>query len=122
VLSELGRNQAPAGAKPLGSAIVGNFQQGQSLESQIQLQPNKCYTIVAAGLPTVTEVNVQLVAVTPVPGMSTVLAADSDSGSQAVLGKKPDCYKWAVPFAAPANVVITAVTGQGLVAAQVYEK
>ena len=41
---------AVAGSKPVGSALAGNFQQGQFLESQIQLQPGKCYTVVASGL------------------------------------------------------------------------
>ncbi|HEV8613729.1 MAG TPA: hypothetical protein VGQ73_09460, partial [Gemmatimonadales bacterium] len=122
ILNELAKTQAPAGAKPLGSALVGNFQQGQMLEVQVQMQPSKCYTVVAAGLPPVTELTVQLVTVTVLPGLSPVLAQDQDSGPTAVLGKKPNCFKWPALFAAPVKVVLQVVSGQGLAAAQVFEK
>ena len=108
-----------AGAKPLGSAIVGNFQAGQTLEGQLQLSPGKCYTVVAAGVPPVTEVNLQMVSVMP-PGM--ILAQDGDQGPQAVVGKKPNCYKWPMPVAAPVKVILTVAGGSGIAAAQVYEK
>ena len=111
-----------AGAKPVGSAIVGNFQTGQTLEGQLQLQPGKCYTVVAAGVPPVTEVNLQLVAVMPIPGMVPILAQDSDQGPQAVVGKKPNCYKWPMPVGAPVKVILTVAGGSGIAAAQVYEK
>jgi hypothetical protein len=122
VLTQLASGSIVAGSKPLGSPMVGNFQQGQTLESNVQLSPGKCYTVVAAGLPTVTEVNVQIVAATPIPGMTPVLAADQDQGSQAVLGRKPNCYKNPFPMALPVKVVVTAAAGSGMVAAQVYEK
>ena len=122
ILDQLAQTAAPPGAKPVGSTIVGNFQQGQKIEKQVQLQPGKCYTVVAAGVPPVTEVNVQFLAVTPVPGMAPVLAQDQDTGSQAVLGKQPNCYKWAAPFSAPVNLALIVPAGSGLAAAQVYEK
>ncbi len=122
ILMQLASGSIVAGSKPLGSAMVGNFQQGQTLESQIQLSPGKCYTVVAAGLPPVSEINVQFIALTPIPGMTPVLAADQDQGSQAVLGKKPNCYKNPFPMALPVKVVVTVAGGSGLAAAQVYEK
>jgi hypothetical protein len=122
ILGQLSAGAIVAGSKPLGAAIVGNFQQGQTLESQLQLSPGKCYTIVAAGVPPVSEVNVQIVAVTPIPGMVPVMAQDSDQGPQAVLGRKPNCYKWPLPMGAPVKVVMTVAGGSGLAAAQVYEK
>jgi hypothetical protein len=122
ILTELAKLQAPAGAKPLGGPLVGNFQQGQILERQVQMQPGKCYTVVGAGMPPVGELNIQLLAVTLVPGLAPLLGQDQDTGPQAVLGKKPNCYKWAAPFSAPAKVVLQVASGQGLAAAQVYEK
>lgn len=122
ILNQLAAAEAPAGAKPMGGSIVGNFQQGQTLESQIQLQPGKCYTVVAAGLPPVSEVNVRFTAVTPIPGSAMVLAQDQGTGPQAVLGKKPNCYKNPAPFALPVNLIIEAAGGSGIVATQVYEK
>jgi hypothetical protein len=121
VLDGLATAEAP-GAKAIGSPLVGNFQAGQTLESQVQLQPGKCYTVVAAGMPPVGEVNVQFVAATMIPGMAPVLAQDQDSGAQAVLGRKPNCYKWAAPFSAPVKLVLQVAAGSGIAAAQVYEK
>jgi hypothetical protein len=122
-LIELGKKEVQPGAKPVGEALVGNFGQGQSLEIPIQLQPNKCYSVVAMGLPPVTEVAVELQLTTIIPGMAPVLAVDQDTGATAVLGRKTTCYKWmfgVIP--APAKVVVRVTGGSGLVAAQAYEK
>ncbi|HEY2407791.1 MAG TPA: hypothetical protein VGI10_17405 [Polyangiaceae bacterium] len=122
VLTQLGASQVVAGSKPLGTAVVGNVGPGQTLESQLMLQPNKCYSVVAAGAPTITELSVQLVAVTILPGLAPVLATDQDTGPTAVLGKKPNCYKWALPVPVAAKIVVQASGGQGPAAAQAYEK
>src|SRR5438105_2677723 len=55
VLTQLGASQIVAGSKPLGTTAVGNVGPGQTLETQLMLQPNKCYSVVAAGAPTITE-------------------------------------------------------------------
>jgi len=123
LLDQAAKEQTQPGAKAVGETLVGNFGTGQTLDTQIMLQPNKCYTVVATGLPPVTEVNVQLVLVTPLPGMTPILAVDQDSGATAVLGKKATCYKWmfgVIP--ASAKVVVQVTGGSGLVAAQAYEK
>ena len=122
ILNELARKETVAGAKAVGTAIVGNFPTNGVLETQVQLQPNKCYTVVATSLPPVAEVNVQIVAVAPLPGLAPVLATDMDTGPNAVLGRKPNCYKWALPLPAPVKVVLQVPAGSGLVAAQLYEK
>jgi len=123
ILAGLVKDNVQAGAKPVGEALVGNFQTGQTLDVPIQLQPNKCYTVIATGLPPVTEVNVQLQLTTVIPGMAPVLAVDQDQGATAVLGKKTACYKWmfgVIP--APGKVIVQVAGGSGLVAAQAYEK
>ncbi|MEB2310305.1 MAG: hypothetical protein OZ921_07365 [Sorangiineae bacterium] len=122
ILTQVASGAIVAGSKPLGSALVGNFQQGQKLQSDLSLSPGKCYTVVAVGVPTVTEVNVQFIATTPIPGMTPSLAADQDQGSQAVLGRAPNCYKNPFPMALPVKVEITAAAGSGIIGAQVYEK
>ena len=123
ILNELAKKETVAGAKAVGTAMVGQFQTNTLLENQVQLQPNKCYTVVATALPPVTEVNVQLVLLTPLPGMTPVLAVDQDSGPTAVLGKKATCYKWMFgTIPASAKVVVQVTGGSGLVAAQTYEK
>jgi hypothetical protein len=123
ILAGMVKDNVQAGAKPVGDILVGNFTQGQTLDMPIQLQPNKCYTVVATGLPPVSEVNVQLTLTTVIPGMAPVLAVDQDSGPVAVVGKKTACYKWmfgVIP--APGKVIVHVTGGNGLVAAQAYEK
>jgi hypothetical protein len=123
MIEALVKDNVQAGAKPVGDVLVGNFTQGQTLDMPIQLQPNKCYTVVATGLPPVTEVNVQLQLTTVIPGMAPVLAVDQDNGATAVLGKKTACYRWmfgVIP--APGKVVVQVMGGSGVVAARAYEK
>lgn len=122
VLTQLASTKAPAGAKPIGSMMAGNFQQGQQLEAQVQMEPGKCYTVVGAALPTVTELDLKLIAVTPLAGMAPVLAVDNTTGGQAVLGEKPNCFKWAWPIPAPVKVVVAVTGGSGLAAAQLFGK
>jgi hypothetical protein len=121
MINQLAATQAP-GAKPLGAAMVGMFQPGQQLEAPVQLQANKCYTVIAVGLPPVSEVNIQLVLTVPVPGMSPVLSQDQTTGAQATLAPAPNCFKWISPFPGSAKVITSVAAGQGLAAVQVYEK
>jgi len=119
-MDQLAATDAP-GAKPIGSPVVGMFQPGQQLESTITMQPGKCYTVIAVGTG-MSDLKVQLTAATPVPGMNPVLAQDQTTGPQAVVGKAPNCYAWALPLPGSAKVITTAVDGQGIAAVQVYEK
>ena len=64
----------------------------------------------------------KFVAVTPIPGSAMILANDQDTGAQAVLGKKPNCYKNAFPMAVPVKLVLEVAGGSGIAAAQLYEK
>lgn len=123
ILAGLVKDNVQSGAKPVGDAVVGNFGANQTLEFPVQLQPNKCYTVIAAGLPPVSEVALQLQLTTALPGMAPVLAVDSDRGPTAVIGKKSQCYKWTLGvIPAPGKVVVQVPGSTGLVAAQVYEK
>lgn len=112
--------EAPGMAKD-GPLVAGNFQQGQVLETPVNLQPNKCYTVLAVGVG-IQEVDITLVLTTPIPNMNPVLARDSGGGSQASLGGKGKCYVWQVPVAAQAKYVITATKGAGVAAGQMYSK
>ncbi len=122
LLTQLATTQTVAGSKPVGTALVGNVAPGTPLETSIMLQPNKCYSVVAVGMPPIAELNVQLLLVTVLPGMAPVLAIDQDAGASAVLGKKPNCYKWAVGLPASAKVSVQSAAGAGVAAAQIYEK
>jgi hypothetical protein len=122
MLTKLGSTETVAGSKALGAAMVGNVAPGAPLESQIMLQPNKCYSVVAVGMPPIAELNVQFLAVTIIPGMAPILATDQDTGATAVLGKKPTCYKWALPLPVAVKVSVQSAGGAGVAAAQVFEK
>lgn len=119
LLQQLAKTQAPPGAKAMGSIIVANFSApGQSLQKQIQLTANKCYTVVAAGAPGVTEVNLKFVPLIP---LLPPVAVDNTTGAQATLGANPNCWKQ-IMVSGPMNLVIEVPQGQGLVGAQIYEK
>jgi hypothetical protein len=123
LLDPLAKQHAPAGATATGGgSLAGNFNQGQSLETTIQMQPGVCYTVVGAAVPTVQNLDIQIAPVTPLPGMAAVLAQDQTTGPTAVTGGKPNCFKWAAPMAAPMRVILTVSAGQGMAAAQVYQK
>ncbi len=123
LIAPLGAQHAPAGAKPVGSAIAGNFQQGQSLEAQVQMNPGKCYTIVGVGLPPVTNLDIALVPAVAIPGLpAATMAADNTVGANAIVGDKPNCFKWAFPMSGMMKVVMTVSQGSGVAAAQVFEK
>ena len=113
-------NEAP-GMKAEGGPFAGQFQAGQILEQQFQILPGKCYTVLAVGAG-VSEVDLQLVALTPVPGMSPVLAQDSGTGTKASLGGRGNCYRWTLPVGINAKVVVKATAGSGIIASQLYSK
>ena len=123
LIAPLAATAAAPGSKPVGSAIAGNFAQGQSLESIVQMNPGKCYTIVGAGAPTIQNLDIQLVPSISVPGLpAAVVAADSTQGATAIVGQQPNCYKWALPMGGTMKVVLSVSAGQGMAAAQVFEK
>jgi hypothetical protein len=124
-LATMGATEAPGAAKE-GGMIAGNFQQGQTMEQAFTLQPGKCYTVVAASAG-IQQVDVELLAVTPVPGMNPSMGKATGTagmaGSQAVLGSKANCIKLALsPFPVQAKFVVTATRGAGMAAAQLYVK
>ncbi len=120
IITAMSQGSVPAGAKPLGAVIAANCQAGGRISKPIQMQPGKCYTVVGAGVG-VTELNMELKTVA-VGGMAPVVSQDQETGSQAVIGKQPNCYKWAWPMGGTMTVDIIAAAGSGMVGAQVYEK
>ena len=74
-------------------------------------------------MPTITNLDIQLVPTIAIPGMpAAVVAADSSQGSTAIVGQQPNCYKWAFPMGGTMKVVVSVSGGQGMAAAQVFEK
>jgi hypothetical protein len=120
LMGPLAQASAP-GAKPVGSAIAGQFQQGQSLEGQVQMQANKCYTVIGVGLPPIANLDIQLAPFVAMPGLpAAILAQDQTVGPQAIIGEKAACYKSLFPM--PMKVIVTVSQGSGVAAVQVYEK
>jgi hypothetical protein len=104
-----------------GPPIAGQFKDGQILEQAIQLLPGKCYTVLAVGAG-ITEMDISLIALTPIPMGSPVLAQDSSSGASASLGGRGNCYRWSLPVGINAKYVVKATAGSGIAAAQLYVK
>jgi hypothetical protein len=111
----------PAGAQPVGPAIVGNFQAGQCLEQPLQVEQGKCYTIVGAGTGLITDLDLELVPNLPIPGLPPqVMAQDQDDAPIAVIGAKPNCWTAMIP--APMKLIVRAGAGQGPAGVQIYAK
>lgn len=119
-----------AGMQAEGGTVCGTVPEGGTVQgASFFLEQTKCYTVLANGLPNVSEVDVSLVidatAVGMIPALAamaaTPLAVDSTTGAMAVIGGKP-CYKWALPIPAPVKVVVKARQGAGAIGAQVYSK
>ena len=112
-----------ANVRRVGPVLAGNFTTGQGLKRDVEAAAGKCYSIVAAGLPPVAEVELKLVLVPALPGSPmVVLAEDKTAGPEAVLGAPPRCFKWAAPLAATLRLVLKVSQGQGVAGAHIYEE
>ena len=115
--------QHAAGMRPVGNAFGAQVQQGGCVQMAHTLQPNRCYTVIAAGGPGVTNTDVKFVPISPLAGVPVPpIAQDQTQEPIGVLGKSPDCFKWVAPIPGQVNVVVSAAAGQGMVGAQIYEK
>lgn len=122
-LLPLATQKGMAGSKPVGSPVAAQFQPGQCLETTITMSPGKCYSVVASALPTVQNLDLALVPSVSLPGLPQVVAASDNSvGPNAVIGEAPNCFKWALPAAGTMKLIVSVPAGQGLAAAQVFEK
>ena len=120
ILAGLASTDAP-GMKADGSPFAGQFKEGDTLEQAINIQAGKCYTVVAASVAGIVELDIQLVAQTaPLPPV--VLAQDSTTGPTATLGAKGQCFRNPLPIGGPGKVILKATKGAGLAGAQVYIK
>lgn len=116
VMHYLASSHLPSGARPLGAPFAGQFAAGQILEQKVQLTAGKCYTVVAMGLPPITEVNLEL----REKGQEEPLAEDDGQGPQAVLGSRSSCFK--PEKSGPVTLRLHVTGGQGVAAAQVFQK
>lgn len=120
-LMPLAASSAPGMAKE-GAPIAGNFQQGQSLSAPITIQPGKCYTFIAAGIGP-QELEIQLLAATPIPGLAPMMGDQKGTAGHVVLGSGSSCVKLAlIPVPVQATWAVKALQGGGIVAGQAYSK
>ena len=115
LITYLAGSHLPAGAKPLGAPFAAQFAEGQIFEQKVQLTVGKCYTVVAAGIHPVRNVDIAFFA----DGVDEPLVEDDAVGPQAVLGSRSRCF---VPQRGDLRLVVTVEKGQGVVAGQVFEK
>lgn len=107
--------------QPLTPVIAGQFKAGQTLEQSFQILPNKCYQVLAVGVG-ISDMNVQIVALQPIPGVQNPVLAEDRSASQNASFGRGNCYKWPWPFGINAKAVYTAKAGDGMAAGRVYVK
>ena len=119
-LMGLSQQEAP-GMTREGNLVAGNFKEGQTLEQMFQMLPGKCYTVLAVGAG-IQQLDLAIVAVTPIPQASGVLAQAQGNGPNAVLGGRGNCFRWDLPVGINAKYVIRATRGQGVAAGQLYAK
>ncbi|HEY3820933.1 MAG TPA: hypothetical protein VGL81_27405 [Polyangiaceae bacterium] len=108
-----------------GAPLAGSFQEGQVLEQPIMIMPGKCYTFIAAstGGPGPTELEIQLVAQSIIPGLVPMMGEQKGAAGKVVLGKGTGCIKLAlIPIAVPSKWVIKALKGSGTVVGQAFSK
>ncbi|HVH46873.1 MAG TPA: hypothetical protein VM925_31235, partial [Labilithrix sp.] len=108
--------QHAPGMSPEGPVARGNLADGGHVDFVVQLEPSKCYAVVAYGAG-VMDLDVNLLA----PPLYNFLAAqDGMAGPAAVLGAAPKPMCPVVPVAVPYKVDLHAKKGGGQVAAQLY--
>jgi hypothetical protein len=104
-----------------GNVAAAQFQAGQILEVPFQMLPGKCYAVVAVGAG-VQQIELSIALVTPVPNVNPTLAQSNAAGSTASVGGRGNCYKWTAMFGVNAKYVVRAMSGSGIIAAQLYSK
>ena len=117
-LAALAISQLPPGMQPEGAAFAGQFTQGQTLEQPLSLMPGKCYSIAAAGVG-ITAIHIDLLGVP----IAVPLVSSQKDGVVSLIGSGTSgCWKYPFPIPGTARIVVKAVQGAGIAAAQVYVK
>ena len=120
--AEMGLRAAAArhapGMTAEGQVARGNLIEGGHIGFVTNMEPSKCYTIVAFGAG-VSDLDINLLAP---PFYNFLTGQDAMSGDTAVIGASPRPICPVVPIAVPYKVDLYARRGGGAVAAQVYSK
>lgn len=113
--------QEVQGMQPEGGAFAAQFQTGQTFEQAFNMQGGKCYSVIAVGVPPVSQVDLQIVVQQP-PFPAVVLAQSNTAGANATLGGKGQCFRNSLPLGGPAKVIMKVSGGQGIAVGQIYVK
>lgn len=110
--------QYAPGMSPEGQVAKANMTEGQHVGFVTNMDPSRCYTIIAYGAG-VQDMDVNLLA----PPLYNFLAAqDGMAGPTAVIGASPKPMCPMIPMSVPWKIDLFAKRGGGSVAAQVYSK
>lgn len=110
-----------AGMQPIDAPKGYTLPEGGTADQQISFEPNKCYTAIAWSRK-ITELDLSFVMMAPPMPQEMVVAQDQTSGSVAVIGPAPNCFKNPVPMAMPLTVRVKAAKGAGSVHVQLCKK
>lgn len=100
-----------------GGLVLASFQEGQAAEETITLVPGRCYTVLAAGVGGIEEIDLSVV----VPPSTQPLARAPRSGKHASIGEKGKCMPLG-PLPVQAKMVVRAARGSGTIAARAFVK
>ena len=107
-----------AGMTPDGQVAKGTLTEGGHIDFVVNMDPTKCYAIVAYGAG-VADLDINLLA----PPFYTVLAGqDGMAGPAAVIGAAPRPMCPVIPVSVPYKIDLVAKKGAGQVAAQLFSK
>jgi hypothetical protein len=118
-LLAVAQREAP-GMTREGAPAAGSFREGQTLEQAFRMLPGRCYTVVATGTG-ISQLEVSIVTVTPIPQASGVIAQTTGTSS-AVLGGQGNCVRWDLPVGIHAKYVVRAARGQGMASSQLFSR
>jgi len=120
-LQQLAAAEAP-GLRRVGHTYAWALSPGQHAEVGVALQPNRCYAIFALSLDGITNLDLTLLtSVTPpLPPMVLTREAETTGHIATIGGRMSGAYCYRMPLAINAKVDITATSGNGTMAVQVY--
>lgn len=105
------------GMQSEGGLVLASFREGQAAEELITLVPGRCYTVLAAGVGDIQEIDLSVV----VPPSTQPLAQAPRNGKYASIGEKGKCLPLG-PLPVQGKVVVRAARGSGTIAARAFVK
>ncbi len=120
-LAEAAAREAP-GMQLDGDLIAGKLGAGDLVEQEIRLAPGRCYTLIAVGGDGITELDAEILRMSPVRGKGDTLAADTATGNMAIVGGGGACFTYDGKTPTAARFVLRARAGSGVAVSQLYSR